>query len=116
MKYIYLYIYSKFYFFTDSINEDKIYAVVAAIFMLSILPLLNVLVILRNLLYLDSNKYKNVYVISFLVLFFINFLIIFLMKEYENIEINYPVSKRSKILSNIIVIVYMLTTFIFLFV
>lgn len=116
MRNIYLYIYSKFYYFTAAINKSRFYAAIVAVGILSGFPILNIMVLLTNVFNVDYNRYKKVYVISFIIVYLINFFFIVLMKEYENIETNYTVSKRSKVLSNILVIAYILTSFVLLFV
>jgi len=87
-----------------------------AVGILSGFPILNVMVLLTNVFKIDYNKYKKVYVISFIIIYLVNLFFMVLMKTYEDIESDYPVSKKSNIISNTLVIFYILTSFVMLYV
>ena len=116
MKNIYLLIYSKVYYFTTSLNKSKFYAAIVGVGILSGFPILNLMVLLTNIFNVDFIKFKKVYVISFMIVYLINFILIVLMKSYEKIEENYIVSKKSKVLSNILISIYIFTSFLLLFI
>ncbi len=115
MKNLYIYIYSRFYYFALTINTSKFYASVVAVGIFSGLPGLNIMVFLTNILNVDYNKYKNIYVISFVIFYLINFFYFIVINKYYDIETDYDVSQRSRTISNIFVIVYILVSFFLLF-
>lgn len=112
----YLFLYSKFFFFTSAVNTSKIYASIAAVGILSGFPILNIMVLLTNVFSVNYNKYKNVYVISFVIVYIVNLLFIILTKAYEDLDLKYTVSKKSRTVSNTLVALYLLTSFVHLFV
>ena len=117
MKNIYLLLYSKFYYFTLAINKkNKSYASIVAVAMFSGFPILNIMVLLTNVFQLHYDKYKKAYLISFIILYLINFILFVTINGYEKIEANYATSQKSKRVSNSIVIAYILLTFVSLFI
>ena len=116
MKNIYLLLYSKFYYFTLVINKNKAFASITAVAIFSGFPILNVMVLLTNVFHFHYDKYKKAYLISFIILYLINFILFITVNGYEKIEANYTTSQKSKRVSNSIVIAYILLTFVSLFI
>jgi hypothetical protein len=117
MKNIYLLLYSKFYYFTLAINKkNKSYASIVAVAMFSGYPILNIMVLLTNVFHLHYDEYKKAYLISFIILYLINFILFVIINGYEKIEANYAISQKSKKVSILIVIAYILLTFVSLFI
>jgi hypothetical protein len=115
MKNIYLFIFSKFYYFSTIFNKDKINVAIAATGMLSLFPSLNILIICTKIIKISFFEIKNYVIVFFILLFALNLFLVFILKWHTKIEPDFIVSKGSKLLSNIFVTMYILVSTVSLF-
>jgi hypothetical protein len=114
MKNIYITIYSKFYLFAKKINPTNETAAISAAGMISVLPFLNIFIILVGFLKIDFQIFRSIYITLIILFSAFNFYFFILRKVYLKIDSS-RYSKKSMIISNSIVISYFIFSFLIFF-
>ena len=113
----YKYLFSKVLLFSSAINKDKTFAAFVACAIFSGFPILNLMVLLVNIYKVNYYRIRAYLIISFIMLYLINLIFLIFTRRYELIELeNNSKTRKSKITTVTIVSIYILFTFIFLFV